>query len=87
MGIILGKRLLTRYEIIRKSIRRGNIMKKIDLAKLLKNYTSGWVAISSDFSRVVFAGKDVKDIRKKAKGYKDKLYFFPAGESYANFVG
>lgn len=62
-------------------------MKKINLAKLLKNYKSGWVAISDDFSKVVVSGKTLKDVRKKAANFKEKLYYFPAGESYGGFIG
>lgn len=64
-----------------------NMKKGIDFVKLLKGYTSGWVAISSDFSRVVLFGKTLKEVRQKSKDIKDKLYFFPAGESYSDFVG
>lgn len=62
-------------------------MKKMNFVKLLKNYKSGWVAISEDFSKVVASGKTLKDVRKKAENFKEKLYFFPAGESYSNFIG
>ncbi len=60
---------------------------KIDFVKLLKNYKSGWVAISNDFSKVVASGKTLKEVMTKAKGIKEKLYYFPAEESYGNFVG
>lgn len=60
---------------------------KIDFVKLLKGYPSGWVAISSDFSKVVFFGKTLKEVREKAKNVKDKLYYFQAGQEYTNFVG
>lgn len=63
------------------------MQQKINFVKLLKNYNSGWVAISSDFSTVVLSGKTLKEVRDKAKYTKEKLYFFPAGESYGDFVG
>lgn len=62
-------------------------MKSINFVKLLKNYKSGWVAISNDFSKVVLSGKTLKEVRKKAGNQKEKLYFFPAGESYGDFIG
>ncbi|HSW97052.1 MAG TPA: hypothetical protein VLF89_04475 [Candidatus Saccharimonadales bacterium] len=63
-------------------------MKKgINFLKLLKGYSSGWVAISSDFNKVVLSGKTLKEVRNKAKDSNEKLYFFPAGESYNNFIG
>ncbi len=61
--------------------------KAINFVKLLKQYKSGWVAISSDFKRVVFSGKTLPETRKKAKNHKQKVYYFPAGEKYSNFVG
>ena len=60
---------------------------KIDFVKLLKGYKSGWVGISSDFKKVVVWGKTLDEAHKTAKIIKDKVYFFPAGESYGNFVG
>lgn len=60
---------------------------KIDFVKLLKNYKSGWVGISSDFKSVVISGKTLKEVSEKAKTHKEKIYFFPAEQSYANFVG
>jgi hypothetical protein len=62
-------------------------MKRVNFVTLLKDYTSGWVAISSDFTKVVLSGKTLKDVKEKAKGIKEKLYYFPAGESYGGFVG
>lgn len=62
-------------------------MKKINFVKLLKNYKSGWVAISSDYSKIIFSGKTLKEVMKKTKNMEEKLYYFPAGESYSNFIG
>lgn len=59
----------------------------INFTKLLKGYKDGWVGISSDFKSVLVSGKTLKDAREKAKKTNQKLYFFPAGESYDNFVG
>ncbi|OGH20010.1 MAG: hypothetical protein A3D74_01300 [Candidatus Levybacteria bacterium RIFCSPHIGHO2_02_FULL_37_13] len=60
---------------------------RINLVKLLKGYASGWVGISSDFKSVLVSGKNLKEAREKARKIKKKVYFFPAGESYGNFVG
>jgi hypothetical protein len=60
---------------------------KINFVKLLKNYKSGWVAISADFKKVVFAGKTLEETMKKAQQSKGKVYYFPAEKSYSNFVG
>jgi NADPH-dependent ferric siderophore reductase len=61
--------------------------KKIDFVKLLKSYKSGWVAISEDFTEVLFSGRTLKEVKNKAKNAQVKVYFFPAGESYSNFIG
>lgn len=60
---------------------------QINFVTLLKEYKSGWVAITPDFKRVLFHGKTLKETRKKAKISKEKLYYFPAGENYSNFIG
>lgn len=60
---------------------------KIDFVKLLKNYKAGWVGISSDHKKVVAWGKTLKEVREKSKKIQDRIYFFPAGESYSNFIG
>lgn len=59
----------------------------INFVKLLKGYKTGWVGISSDFKSVIVSGKNLKDVKEKAEKTNKKLYFFPAGESYGNFVG
>ncbi len=78
---------MTVYDTIEVIIDIKNDMKKIDFVVLLKNYTSGWVAISADFSKVVLSGKTLREVIEKAKSIKEKLYYFPAGESYGDFVG
>lgn len=60
---------------------------KIDFVKLLKGYKVGWVGISSDFKKVIVWGKTLKDAMLKSRKVKEKVYYFPAGESYSNFVG
>ncbi len=60
---------------------------KINFVKLLKPYKKGWVAISSDFRRVLFYDKNLKKVMEKTKKNKSKAYFFPSGENYSNFVG
>lgn len=62
-------------------------MKPINFKKLLKNYDRGWVAISADFSRVISYGKTLSILRKKTKDLKEKVFYFPSGERYSNFVG
>ena len=59
----------------------------IDFAKLLKGYKSGWVGISSDFKSVVSSGKTLKEVREKTKNKKEKIYYFPAVQTYSDFIG
>ena len=47
------------------------MMKTVDFVALLKNYKSGWVAISSDFTKVVLSGKTLKEVQEKAQGIKE----------------
>ncbi len=61
--------------------------KTINFVKLLKGFKNGWVAISPDFSKVLFHGKTLKEAREKAGKSKEKVYYFPAGENYSHFVG
>lgn len=60
---------------------------KIDFNKLLKGYGKGWVGISSDFKKVLYHGKTLKSVREKSKNTKDKVYYFPSGEDYSNYIG
>ncbi|MBI3985080.1 MAG: hypothetical protein HY344_04065 [Candidatus Levybacteria bacterium] len=61
---------------------------KIDFKNLLRGYDKkGWVAISSDHKKVVYHGKTLKSVMAKSKKNKDKLFYFPSGEKYSNFVG
>lgn len=61
--------------------------KPINFAKLLRGYKAGWVAISSDFRSVLFAGNSLKTLKKRSEKLGKKVYFFPAGKSYSNFIG
>jgi hypothetical protein len=60
---------------------------KINFIKLLKPYKKGWVAISEDFKRVLFYDKNLKSLVKKSKKSKSKVYYYPSGENYSNYVG
>lgn len=59
----------------------------IDLAKLLKKHTKGWVALSSDFKKVVGSGKTPKEALKapRAKGIKKPVLIMGA-KNYGNIV-
>ena len=61
--------------------------KSVDFRKLLKGYRSGWVALSPDFEKVLFYAKTLPKVTKKAEAHGGKVYYFPTGETYSNFVG
>mgnify|MGYP001615839646 CR=1 FL=1 len=63
---------------------------KIDFNKLLKGYAKGWIAVSSDYKRVLNHGKTLEEVMKKVSNKsndKEKVYYFPSGEKYSNFIG
>ena len=61
--------------------------KPMNFTKLLRGYKAGWVAISSDFRSVLFSGRNLKTLKKRSEKLGKKVYFFPAGKSYNNFIG
>lgn len=58
-------------------------MKQIDLTKVIKKYTSGWLALSPDYKKVVGYGKTVKKAATNAQsqGIKDPV-LMRAAKSY-----
>lgn len=60
---------------------------KINFTALLKPYKKGWVAISEDFKKVLFYDRNLKSLMQKSKKIKQKVYYYPSGEKYSNFVG
>lgn len=47
-------------------------MKPIDLTKITKNYTSGWIALSSDYKKVAGWGKTIKAALERARASGEK---------------
>lgn len=47
-------------------------MKPIDLTKITKNYTSGWIALSSDYKKVAGWGKTIKTALERARAAGEK---------------
>lgn len=60
-------------------------MAPINLTKLLKKYTSGWVALKSDYSGVVAHGNSFIDLQKKVKNKKN-IVVVQASGNYYNYV-
>ncbi|KKW10517.1 MAG: hypothetical protein UY49_C0020G0011 [Microgenomates group bacterium GW2011_GWC1_49_7] len=60
-------------------------MTRINLTKLLQKYKSGWVALSSDYSRVVGHAEKFIDLQKKVKDKKN-IVVIQAFDNYYNYV-
>lgn len=62
-------------------------MQTINLSKLLKNFSSGWVAISSDYKKVVASGKTLKDVTSKVtKQRLENVVVISASKNYRGYV-
>ena len=60
-------------------------MKAVNLSKLLKGISFGWVAISSDYKKVVAVGETLKEVSAKVEGRSD-IYLISASKNYRGFV-
>lgn len=61
--------------------------KIVDLSRLLKGISSGWVAISADYKRMVAKGRNLKAVRNKVKEMPTgSVYLMPVVENYRNIV-
>jgi hypothetical protein len=62
-------------------------MQTVNLSKLLKNFSSGWVAITSDYKKVVASGKTLKEVTEEVKKQnRDDVVLIPAAKNYRGFV-
>jgi len=62
-------------------------MQTINLSKILKNFSSGWVAITSDYKKVVASGKTLKEVNQKVLQQKrDDVILIPDSKNYRGFV-
>ena len=62
-------------------------MKTINLSKVLKNFSSGWVALTSDYKKVVASGKSLKEVSKAVEKQKrDDVVLISASKNYRGFV-
>ncbi|OGE15142.1 hypothetical protein A3F00_01730 [Candidatus Daviesbacteria bacterium RIFCSPHIGHO2_12_FULL_37_11] len=59
-------------------------MKTINLSRLLKNFSSGWVAITSDYKKVVASGKTLKEVSSKV-GDED-VVLISASKNYRGYI-
>lgn len=63
-------------------------MQKVNLVKVLKGYTSGWVSISRDYKKVIASGKTFSVLLKKLDrmGNPDG-YLMKAAKDYSGYIG
>lgn len=62
-------------------------MQTINLVKLLKPYSSGWVALSRDYKKVVASGKTLKEVTEKVQKQKrSDVVLISASKNYRGFV-
>ena len=61
--------------------------KAINLTKVLKGITSGWVAISSDYKKVVIKGKDYRSVSNQAQVLAPgSVFLMPVAKTFRNVV-
>ncbi len=60
-------------------------MSPINLTNLLKKYKSGWVAVSTDYSRVVAHAEKFIELQKIVKNRKG-VVVIQAFDNYFNYV-
>lgn len=62
-------------------------MKTINLSKILKNFSSGWVAVTSDYKEVIASGKNLKEVTDKVeKQQRNDIILISASKNYRGFV-
>lgn len=62
-------------------------MQTINLSKILKNFSSGWVVLTSDYKKVVASGKTLKEVTEKVQRQKiQDVVVVPAAKNYRGFV-
>lgn len=62
-------------------------MKIVNLSKILKNFSSGWVALTADYKKVVASGKTLKEVTNMIEdNLKDKVVLISASKNYRGYV-
>lgn len=63
-------------------------MKKANLIKTLKGYTSGWVSISKDYKKVIASGKTLDTLLKKLDNMENPDgYLMKVAKDYSGYIG
>ncbi|MBI2337591.1 hypothetical protein HYU95_00230 [Candidatus Daviesbacteria bacterium] len=62
-------------------------MKTINLSRILKDFSSGWIAVSSDYKKVVASGKDLNEVTQAVEKQKrNDVVLISAAKNYRGFV-
>lgn len=62
-------------------------MRTVNLSKILKNFSSGWVALTADYKKVVASGKTLKEVTNIIEdNLKDKVVLISASKNYRGYV-
>lgn len=62
-------------------------MRAIDLTNILKRFSSGWVAVSDDYKKVVAWGRTLASVTKKVKEKGNPLVvLMAASKNYRGYV-
>ncbi len=63
-------------------------MKQVNISKLIKKYTSGWISLSSDQKKVIAHGKNLQTVLKKLKELGNPSgYLMKATKDYRYYSG
>jgi len=63
-------------------------VKAINLTKILKNYTSGWVSVSKNNRKVIASGRTLRALLNKLeKMGNPEGYLLKAAKDYSGYVG
>lgn len=58
-------------------------MRTVNLSKILKNFSFGWVALTADYKKVIASGKTLKEVTGKIEdNLKDKVVLISASKNY-----
>lgn len=63
-------------------------MKAVNLSKILKNYTSGWISLSHDQKKVIVQDKTLEGVLEKLKKIGNpKGFLMKAVKDYSHYAG
>jgi len=61
--------------------------KQISLVKLLEKYTSGWIALSANYKKVITSGRSLQEIDRKLERLGNpEVVLISAAKNYRGFI-